>query len=52
MDADIISKTDPKHCSQWVNNLTVDDPEIQALIQENVRMFKVSYKFSGKQYSV
>ena len=40
--ADVISKTDPKHCSQWVNNLTVDDPEIQALIQENVRMFKVN----------
>ena len=39
--ADIISKTDPKHCSQWVNNLTVDNPEIQALIQENVRLYKV-----------
>ena len=41
VDADIISKTDPKHCSQWVNNLTVDDPEVQALIQENVRLYKV-----------
>ena len=40
--ADVISKTDAKHCSQWVNNLTVDDPEIQALIQENFRMFKVN----------